>query len=278
MMESQSFKKCFVIQRFDGATYDKRYRETFGPSIERGGAKPIRADEVLGTKPIVEKIEEGLRQADIAFAEISEDNPNVFLELGIALALQIPTVIVCDRSKRKSLPFDIAHRPVQFYSTDAQSDYENISLDVEKAIAAALIEARENKRVDTKIIEPSENVDEVKKRCLVALLDQTMRSPVGATLWELQKEVSSQGISERMISLALMSLIDQNLVQRNEDEDRGEVYNTFALSDSGMKFLLRSYSVLMQSEMESASSTTRLPTPSRRNPFSSAELDDDIPF
>jgi len=65
-------KTCFVIQCFDNSIYDKRYKETFAPAIERGGAKPIRADEVLGTRPIVEKIEEGLHSADVAFAEVSE--------------------------------------------------------------------------------------------------------------------------------------------------------------------------------------------------------------
>ena len=60
----------------------------------------MRADEVLGTRPVVEKIEQGLHAADVVFAEVSEDNPNVFVELGYALALNVPTVIVCDRAKR----------------------------------------------------------------------------------------------------------------------------------------------------------------------------------
>jgi hypothetical protein len=242
-------KTCFVIQRFDNATYDKRYRETFAPAIERGGAKPIRADEILGTRPIVEKIEEGLRSCNIAFAEVSEDNPNVFLELGIALALSVPTVIVCDKARRQRLPFDIAHRPISFYATEAQSDYEKIANDVEAAIAAALLETAPIQKDGNKVVASDADIDDVKGACLIALLDQGLRTPIGSLLWEVQKEVSSAGISGRMVALALTSLINDSLVVQLQQEDQdGGQYNTYVLSDSGKRFLLRSYSTLMQQE------------------------------
>jgi hypothetical protein len=267
-------RTCFVIQRFDGGVYDKRYRETFAPAIERGGAKPVRADEVLGTRPVVEKIEDGLKAADIAFAEISEDNPNVFLELGFALALSVPTVIVCDKAKRQRLPFDIAHRPVSFYVTDAQSDYENIARDVESSVAAALLEVKARPLVGLPSHD-ARNVDDVKGACLIALLDQSLRSPTGSALWSLQKEVSSAGISERMLALAIASLVDDQLVTQlqNEDQD-GDLYNTYVLSDAGTKFLLRSYSTLMQQEKERVKPTSRLRSLSAFD----SDLDDDVPF
>ena len=271
-------KTCFVIQRFDGGVYDKRYRETFAPAIERAGAKAIRADEVLGTRPVVEKIEEGLRAADVAFAEVSEDNPNVFLELGFALALNIPTVIVCDKSRRQKLPFDIAHRPISFYSTEAQSDYESISRSVEASIGAALLEST-NKGKAVALSRKSEerSVDDIKGACLIALLDQSLRSPVGSSLWEIQKQVSSVGISERMTSLAVASLMNDGLIERVEliDQD-GDPYHGFNLTDSGTKHLLRSYSTLIQQERDRLKASTRS-IPARRVAFDS-DLDDDVPF
>jgi len=267
-------KTCFVIQKFDGSVYDKRYRETFAPAIERGGAKPIRADEVLGTRPVVEKIEDGVRSADVAFAEISEDNPNVFLELGFALALNVPTIIVCDKAKRARLPFDIAHRPVTFYVTDAQSDYERIARDVETAIAAALLESRPERVDHPAVTSNGIDVDDVKGPCLVALLDQSLRSPIGSSLWEVQKEVASAGISERMIALAIVSLMHDGLVDRLDMTDNnGEPYHTYALSDAGTKYLLRSYSTLMQQERALVRSA---PTAKRTSSFD--DLNDDVPF
>lgn len=265
-------KTCFVIQRFDNAIYDKRYRETFAPAIERGGAKPIRADEILGTRPIVEKIEEGIRSCNIAFAEVSEDNPNVFLELGFALALSVPTVIVCDKARRQRLPFDIAHRPVAFYVTEAQSDYEKIAADVEAAVAAALLETSPILQGDSKVATSDTDIDDVKGACLIALLDQGLRTPIGSSLWEVQKEVSSAGVSSRMVALALTSLVHDSLVLQLQQEDRdGDPYNTYVLSESGNKFLLRSYSTLMQQERSRVVS-------SKPTQGGFPDLDDDVPF
>jgi hypothetical protein len=267
-------KTCFVIQRFDGGVYDKRYRETFAPAIEKGGAKPVRADEVLGTRPVVEKIEEGLRAANVAFAEISEDNPNVFLELGFALALSIPIVIVCDKARRSALPFDIAHRSVTFYSTDAQSDYEKISREVEKAISAALLETRANSQ-STLVASDGLDIDDVKGACLLVLLEQSLRSPSGAVLWEIQKEVAQAGISERMTALAVTSLMSDKLIQIVEREDQdGDIYHGYILSESGTKYLLRSYSTLMQQEKE----RLRVRSPSKKLGAFDSDLEDDIPF
>ena len=265
-------KTCFVIQRFDNAIYDKRYRETFAPAIERGGAKPIRADEILGTRPIVEKIEEAIRSSDIAFAEVSEDNSNVFLELGIALALAVPTVIVCDKARRQRLPFDIAHRPVAFYATEAQSDYEKIAADLEAAVAAALLETSSTLPGAAKVSASDTDIDDVKGACLIALLDQGLRTPIGSTLWEVQKEVASAGISSRMVALALTSLIhESSVVQLQQEDQNGDPYNTYVLSESGSKYLLRSYSTLMQQERLRVSNR-----PSRAT-FPD-DLDDDVPF
>jgi hypothetical protein len=42
-----TLKTCFVMQRFDGAVYDRRYRETFAPAIETAGAKPLIPRRVI---------------------------------------------------------------------------------------------------------------------------------------------------------------------------------------------------------------------------------------
>lgn len=266
------FKTCFVIQCFDDGTYDKRYRETFAPAIERGGAKPVRADEVLGTHPVVEKIEQGLRNADVAFAEISEDNPNVFLELGYALALHVPTIIVCDKGRRSRLPFDIAHRPVNFYVTDAQSDYERISNEIEKGVAAALTEDR---LTYTFIGNPEDasSVDEVKSGCLTQLVEQSLISPAGASLWQLEKDLAQFGFSSRMISLAIAGLISDGLVRKHELTDpNNEPYHSFSLSERGQKHLLRSYSSLMDAERALKRQNASWGSPKM------LALDDEIPF
>jgi len=125
MGEEESPKPtCFVIQLFDGGMYDRRYKETIRPALIKADVDPQRADEILGLNPVIDKIETAIESASICIAEVSEDNPNVWLELGYALALDRPTVILCDKSKRQKLPFDIQHRPIIFYRTDSRSGYE----------------------------------------------------------------------------------------------------------------------------------------------------------
>ena len=106
---------CFVIQEFDdGDTFDRRYEETISPALIAAEVAPRRADEILGLQPVINKIEDAIQQASICVAEVSTDKSNVWLELGYALAVNRPVVILCDDQKRVKLPFDIQHRPVYF--------------------------------------------------------------------------------------------------------------------------------------------------------------------
>lgn len=142
---SEKINTCFVIQEYDGNTFDRRFQETFQPAIEKAGLKALRADKILGLQPIIEKIEENIQKADLCFAEVSVDNPNVWLELGYALALDKPTVIVCDQAYRERLPFDIQHRPVIFYRSDSRSGYEDLEIKVIESIQNEIVSGKKLK-------------------------------------------------------------------------------------------------------------------------------------
>jgi nucleoside 2-deoxyribosyltransferase len=85
---------CFVIMPFrpELAFFFRTIRAAIQQvfpyvTVERGD------DKVL-TKPILEKIVDFIRQADIIIADCSGRNPNVFYELGIAHALEKPVVLI----------------------------------------------------------------------------------------------------------------------------------------------------------------------------------------
>ncbi len=127
--------RCFVIQEFDeGGKFDKRYDETIEPALKSSEVDPVRADKILGLQPVIQKIEENILDSSICVAEVSTDNPNVWLELGYALALNKPVVILCDKQIRDKLPFDIRHRPVIFYRTDSKSGYEELERKIKENI------------------------------------------------------------------------------------------------------------------------------------------------
>ena len=79
--------KCFVIQPFS-PTYDARFADTFEPAILNAGMKPYRVDRDPAVSIPIEEIETNIGSSACCFAEISEDNPNVWFELGYAIGLK----------------------------------------------------------------------------------------------------------------------------------------------------------------------------------------------
>jgi DNA-binding transcriptional LysR family regulator len=64
------------------------------------------------------------------------DNPNVWFELGFALAVNRPVVMVCSTERTGKYPFDIQHRVVTSYKTEAQSDFKKLSDEIIERLRA----------------------------------------------------------------------------------------------------------------------------------------------
>ena len=107
-------KTCFVIMPFK-RLYKGRYEWIYEPAIKAAGLSPHLAGGP-GVSTITKDIEDGIRNSHICFADISEDNPNVWYELGFAYACGKQVVMVCDRKKRPGkLPFDVSVKNVNFH-------------------------------------------------------------------------------------------------------------------------------------------------------------------
>ncbi len=132
MSENQ---QCFIIQPLTDE-YKKRCDDTYKPAIEEAELNPYRADEDLDPKKlIIEKIHEGIINSKFCLAEISEDNPNVWYEIGFADGHKIPIVFICQDGKREQnkLPFDLNQRDVHFYKTN-QGDWEALQEKITKIL------------------------------------------------------------------------------------------------------------------------------------------------
>lgn len=65
-----------------------------------------------------------IEESQLIIIEISENNPNVFMEFGIAYSLQKPMIILCEKNKYKDtwknkLPFDLQGRELLIYESKA---------------------------------------------------------------------------------------------------------------------------------------------------------------
>lgn len=128
---------CFVIQPFDNGKFDKRYRDCIEPAITAAGLIPYRVDQDLQADSLPNAIERRIRIAELCVADITLDNPNVWLEVGLAIASDRPLIMICAED-RSSLPFDVRHRNVLFYKTESGSDFDELKDTLGKRINALL--------------------------------------------------------------------------------------------------------------------------------------------
>jgi hypothetical protein len=104
---------CFVMMPF-APPLGGYYSAVFEPAILKAGLTPLRADdELFGTGKIIDQIWRGINGSKVLVAELTNRNPNVFYELGLAHALNKPVVLVS--SNETDVPFDLRHIRVIYY-------------------------------------------------------------------------------------------------------------------------------------------------------------------
>ena len=129
---------CFVLQPFDKGKFDRRYKEIIEPTIKECELIPYRVDEDCASIIPIESIHVKIRESSICIAEITTDNPNVWYELGYALALEKNVVMLCSEERTTQFPFDIRHRNILLYKTQTLSDYEELKNNLKNRIKAFL--------------------------------------------------------------------------------------------------------------------------------------------
>lgn len=144
-------KHVFVIMPFgrkklaDGTQvdFDAIFDGLLEPAITGAGLTAFRADAELGAGSIHSDMFQELLLADMVVADLTQDNPNVWYEVGVRDALRRGGSIMTYSSREKA-PFDIVGQRTHRYSlVDGRLD--PAKLDKECAALAAMI--RETMRV-----------------------------------------------------------------------------------------------------------------------------------
>ena len=111
----QATDTCFVMMPF-ADPIGSYYASVFEPAIKKAGLTAVRADaDIYGTGKIIDQIWSGINAARVLVAELTNRNPNVLYELGLAHALKKPVVLVS--SNEGDVPFDVKHVRVIYYDT-----------------------------------------------------------------------------------------------------------------------------------------------------------------
>jgi len=231
---------CFVIQPFDGGPYDKRYDDVFVPAIESTGLHPYRVDRDPSVSIPIDQIESGIRAAVICLADITEDNPNVWFELGYAIAARIDVILVCSKQRTKPFPFDVQHRKIIRYSTESSRDFEELKRGITERIKALLTKLE--KLADVNVSSPVADVEGLSQHEMVALLAiaQNLDTPSdNVSIYSIQQDMEKSGFTKIATTLALTSLLHKGFIRNIESQNwRGDKYTAYILKNPGINWLL----------------------------------------
>ncbi|HEY3769213.1 MAG TPA: hypothetical protein VGN44_11115 [Candidatus Angelobacter sp.] len=261
---------CFVIQPFDkGGPYDKRYNDVLKPAIESADLSPYRVDEDPGTTVLIEDIEKGIRDSEICLADITTNNPNIWYEVGFAIANGKPVVLICADQRPEPFPFDVRHRHIVNYKLHSSSDFDALRSEVIKRLKAQAEKAETLQTVATMSeMKTTEGLSAHEIAAMMTIMSERSSPQDGLAPHVIRNKMTHAGYTDIAVGLALESLFRKKLIEYFQDEDyHGGQFDSTRLTDNGIGWLLANQDMF------------RMRRDQKREVAQSAEItDEDIPF
>jgi hypothetical protein len=231
--------RCFVIQPFDqGGPYDRRYDEVLAPAIGGAGLEPYRVDRDPGADVPIETIESEIRSASVCIADISDDNPNVWYELGFAGAAG-KDVVLLSSATREKYPFDIQHLNVIRYDLTSPSDFETLSSRIEARLDA--IVKRPTRIQELTAVTRQDETEGLKEHeiaALVTIMGECIGPGEMLSTYQLRSQMEQAGYTPAATGMAVRKLASQGLVEVHKDRDfDGDEFTGCAITDQGAAWL-----------------------------------------
>lgn len=107
--------KIFMLMPF-GEELKYVYENYIKKSLEEIGDKITRVDDIFKSAPIMEDVLHKIKTSDLIIADLTNHNPNVFYELGIAHTIKKHVIQISQDNL--SIPFDTSHIRTIIYSYD----------------------------------------------------------------------------------------------------------------------------------------------------------------
>lgn len=252
------------MQPFDGGVFDKRYDDIFSLAIKDAGLDPYRVDQDPKVSIPIQDIEAGISDSRMCFAEITRDNPNVWFELGFAIARGKDVVIVCSTERTTKFPFDIQHRSVITYEVSSSSDFDKLKSQITAKIKAFL-QKEETLPKLSELLATSSNIDGLEQHeivCLAAMAENMDHPESGISPYQIKNDMEKSGFTKIAATLAIKGLLEKGLVSQQEVQEwNSEPYLGYKFTESGWAWVLRNQEKFLLKKVE------------KTNPF-----DEDIPF
>ncbi|HHG3405432.1 hypothetical protein WMQ30_21905 [Vibrio diabolicus] len=220
--------ECFVIMPIsDQQGYDKDhfqlvYEDIIKPAVSLAGMIPVRADETKGSNLIQLDILRKVIKLPIAICDISAKNPNVFYELGMRQAFDMPTVILKDTNT--DAPFDISG--LRYCDYNANMKHREVKTAISK-LSSMLKETYANR----------DNTSEVNS--LVRLLELSNAAELPSS------NLSTQEKETKLLTLKLDRIVEsieslQHQVQNLDNDDTEDFFEAKSRPLTNLRQQLRS--------------------------------------
>ena len=174
---------CFVIMPISNQSgyednhFQLVYEDIIKPSINKAKMTPVRADETKNTNLIHMDILKKILESPIALCDMSARNPNVFYELGLRQAFDLPTVLLIDNVTEA--PFDISG--LRYVTYNKEMKHRSVISSIEE-LASTLIDTYKKRDDKTEI------------NSLIRLLELTTPARIGQV--DLSEEERYEKLNE----------------------------------------------------------------------------------
>jgi len=227
------------MQPFDHGVFDQRYEDVIAPAIRAAGLEPYRVDQDPKVSIPIQDIETGIREADVCLADITQDNPNVWFELGYAIACGKEVVLICSKDRTTRFPFDIQHRTIITYPTGAPRDFQKLQADITAKLKAYLQKAETLTAVsEISKVTKFEGLEQHEVVCLAALAENLDHPGDNASTFQIKRDMEAGGFTKVASTIALAGLLKKGFLEQSTYQDHpGDYYTGYALTETGWKWI-----------------------------------------
>ncbi len=227
---------CFVIQPIDPPN-TKRFEDVFEPAILAAGFdEAYRVDRDPTATVLIDKIDERIRDADACLADISIDNPNVWFELGYALALGKLVVMVCAEG-RDRFPFDIQHRAVIRYKSESQRDFDSLRDEISDRLKAQLASRAVVEEAAARPIAAPQSGLDAQQLAALAIIGAEYIGEGIISAYQLQQTMENVGFTKIAATIAIRGLERMNLVEAIIENNGRETFGAYRATEAGLDWL-----------------------------------------
>jgi hypothetical protein len=230
-----------MIQPFDGGKFDKRFDDVFAPAVVAAGLEAYRVDRDSGVAVPIDNIERGIREAAACFVDVTVDNPNVWFELGYAIAAKKDLCLVCSKERTGAFPFDIQHRRIITYSPDSTRDFASLGAAITERLTAIL--KQQDTRADIQAITKdaeTAGLTDYEAAALACVASVAGGVDDKVSNWSLREEMEKAGFNRLACNVAVRGLRAKRLIKvevmQSENFNDGP-YEAYTMNENGWDWI-----------------------------------------